>query len=102
VATLSSCILYALLFVAILPGKKKKERRESDENGLRIPAMLLRQTMTTTWKLECIAYAPGILSLKNINTKFLLLGFFLTVWHLGLSWRQGGFGMKKKARDILK
>jgi len=40
-------------------GKRKKERRESDENGLCIPAMLLRQIMTTTWKLECIAHDPG-------------------------------------------
>lgn len=41
--------------------------------------------MTTTWKLECIAHAPRDLSLKNTNTKFVLLAFFLPVWHLVLS-----------------
>jgi len=70
--------------------EKEKERRESDENGLPIPAMLLRQIMTTTVHLEVRMHCScsrDPLSLKNINTKFLLLGFFLTVWHLGLSWR---------------
>lgn len=47
--------------------------------------MLLRKIMTTTWKLECIAHAPRDLSLKNTNTKFVLLAFFLPVWHLVLS-----------------
>jgi hypothetical protein len=81
--------------------EKEKERRESDENGLPIPAMLLRQIMTTTVHLEvrmhCSCSRDPItqkhqhqISSPWFLSDSLAFGFIMET-------RQGGFGMKKRS-----